>query len=425
VSGKKQYLIESLPGLLESPEFKQYAGYIKVSREQVGRLFFWLFESADSPDSDPLIIWMNGGPGASSMDGLFLEHGAFSIHEDPAGRALTLAKNPYSWNQFANLLYLDQPVGTGLSQASQSGYAKDDDDVNIGFYEFLKGFFSVFPELAKRPFYLAGESFAGHYLLSMASHILKQSRTKGDVPPLRGLLIGNGLFDPITQVLSAIDFTYAHGLISLSEKTKLKNKYSDLEGHDLVEENSIIWDPVLYDILQSTLYNNEYYVNPYDIRQYVNTDSLSRPHELIATYLARDDVKKATHTESRTDSWQGFSKDVYMNLRKCIGAPVVLLLPELLKEMRVLFYNGQYDIICNPIGTEEALKSLAWDGQEGFQEAARSIWAFEGRPAGFCKSHGNLSYVVVLNAGHMVPMDVPAQAQDMVRKFIRNEKLVP
>jgi len=70
-------------------------------------MFYWHFESRSDPSTDPLVIWLSGGPGSSSLVNLFLENGPFSILDD-----LTLIKNIYSWNNKANLVFVDQPLGT-------------------------------------------------------------------------------------------------------------------------------------------------------------------------------------------------------------------------------------------------------------------------------------------------------------------------
>lgn len=91
--------------------------------------------------------------------------------------------------------------------------------------------------------------------------------------------------------------------------------------------------------------------------------------------------------------------------------------------VRMLFFNGRYDVICNHMGNEVALNQLQWSGKEGFMTSTRSVWVPTGkdRPGGYYKSFGKLSYLVVLDAGHMVPLDVPDVALDMIRRFINDQ----
>ena len=92
------------------PGVKQYSGYIDLSTG-AKHLFYWAFESRNDPATDPVILWMTGGPGCSSEVALFGENGPCSV--TPSGND-TLT-NPYSWNSKASVIYIDQPAGTGFS----------------------------------------------------------------------------------------------------------------------------------------------------------------------------------------------------------------------------------------------------------------------------------------------------------------------
>lgn len=104
--------IVSNSGICETtPNVNQLSGYIRISEDI--NLFFWFFESRNSPATAPLALWLNGGPGCSSMLGLFVEHGPCRFPDgSPAGSDPVL--NEESWNSYANMLYLDQPVGVGF-----------------------------------------------------------------------------------------------------------------------------------------------------------------------------------------------------------------------------------------------------------------------------------------------------------------------
>ncbi len=82
---------------------------LEVDSKNNGHLFYWYFEAETKPETAPLLIWLNGGPGCSSMDGLFLELGPFRVVNDKGA----VETNPYSWHKVANMLFIDQPVGTG------------------------------------------------------------------------------------------------------------------------------------------------------------------------------------------------------------------------------------------------------------------------------------------------------------------------
>jgi hypothetical protein len=105
VGGRDHHLVESLPGLKQTFPSAHYAGTLDVDKHN-HRLFYWLFEKPANPNDAPLVIWLNGGPGCSSLEGLFAENGPFKVQKD-----LSLELNPFSWHQVANVLYLDQPIG--------------------------------------------------------------------------------------------------------------------------------------------------------------------------------------------------------------------------------------------------------------------------------------------------------------------------
>lgn len=117
--------IQSLPGLAKQPSFRQYSGYLRGSGSK--RLHYWFVESQKDPQSSPVVLWLNGGPGCSSLDGLLTEHGPFLVQPDGA----TLKYNPYSWNLIANVLYLESPAGVGFSYSTDKSYATNDTEVSL------------------------------------------------------------------------------------------------------------------------------------------------------------------------------------------------------------------------------------------------------------------------------------------------------
>jgi len=148
-------------------------------------MFFWLFRSRSVPDATPLVFWLTGGPGCSSEMAVFYENGPYLINDD-----LSLRKNPNSWNKRANIVYLDQPVGTGYSKCSNpTHYALNEQMVSENFYKFLLKFLTKFPEYNNRPLYITGESYAGHYIPAISDWIVSHPESRIN---FQGLAIGNG-----------------------------------------------------------------------------------------------------------------------------------------------------------------------------------------------------------------------------------------
>ena len=153
-------------------------------------------ESRSEPDKDPLIIWLQGGPGCSSMLGLYTENGPynFKFDKDHVKDPFELVKNKFSWNNAANVMYVDQPIGTGFSFTdSWSAFRMTEDQVAEDFYIFIHNFLLKYPKFQGREIFLTGESYAGHYI-----PVIARTLQLKDDPwiNLAGLAIGNGWVDP-------------------------------------------------------------------------------------------------------------------------------------------------------------------------------------------------------------------------------------
>lgn len=133
----------------------QYTGWLDVGPKH---LFFWYFESQNNPITDPLTLWMTGGPGDSSMIGLFQEIGPCLVNEHANGTV----HNPWGWSRNSSLLFVDQPVGTGFSHVDEGAELPvDSEQAAVDMHRFLQIFVSkVFPHLLPVPMHLSGESYA-------------------------------------------------------------------------------------------------------------------------------------------------------------------------------------------------------------------------------------------------------------------------
>ncbi|KAE9402737.1 alpha/beta-hydrolase [Gymnopus androsaceus JB14] len=182
-----------LPNVTE-PISRNFAGNIGVNRagHPNNTLWFWAFEKeegsltvpAGERDDEPWLIWLNGGPGSSSMVGLMTENGPLHVTGD-----YSIVENEFSWDKLADAFWVDQPVGTGFSTSDAAGYVDGEDQVGQDFVGFLTNLVKVFPSLAKRPFYLTGESYAGTFI----PYITKAIFSTPDPPVnLRKISIGDG-----------------------------------------------------------------------------------------------------------------------------------------------------------------------------------------------------------------------------------------
>lgn len=117
------------------------ASHVEVTPEANGNFFFWHFQNKHIANRQRTVIWLNGGPGCSSEDGALMEVGPYRVKDQN-----TLTLNNGSWNEFANLLFVDNPVGAGFSYVNTDSYIHELDTMADQFVQFLEKFFEIFPE---------------------------------------------------------------------------------------------------------------------------------------------------------------------------------------------------------------------------------------------------------------------------------------
>ncbi|KAF9085620.1 Cell death protease [Mortierella sp. AD031] len=355
----------------------------------------------------------------SSADGYFLETGPLRFVD----KKLTLNKG--GWHEFADVVFLDQPVGTGLSYTKEQ-YRGTLKEITDHFLSFLKVFYTIFPDRAQHELYLAGESFAGTYIPYFGRGILdhNENLAAGEVPyNLQGLAIGNGWIDPLHQYTSFIPFVEQYGLSTpklMEQLTAQQDVCLDsIRRYDIITQFPC--EQLVSIILRSNGENNTC-VNQYDIRL---TDAypecgLNWPYELpmMGQYLNRQDVKEALHATAGNTEWTECSRRVSIALQEDDSIPAIALLPGILEKTKIMLFSGQQDLICNHIGTEYLISNMTWEGAKGFQDTRSIGWTVEDKPAGVWQQARNLTYVLIYNSSHMVPYDVPLVALDMMNRFM-------
>jgi carboxypeptidase C (cathepsin A) len=396
------------------PNITQHFGYLEANSKYGVELFYWEFDSLSKPQTDPLVLWLTGGPGCSSELALFFENGPYTVNPD----GQTLKFNPYTWNRFANLLFVDQPGGTGFSYVrNKHGYVTNEQQIAEDMYTFLVAFYNKYPRFKNVDFFITGESYGGHYIPAIASYILQQNAKGGFQIPLKGVAIGNGFIDPEIQDKSFGPFLYAHNMITESQLASVQDQYTvckrDIDNGNY--DSAFLSCNRVLSLALSYAGN----INVYDIRKQCNPPPLCYNLDPIANYLDSSYVRNKLGVGDRT--WESCNFNVYTRLENDFERSYLGLVPTLLQKIRVLFYNGNYDLICNFYGTSELLDSMQWPGQSCFNSATNTTWHVNGRVAGTARSCQGLTYVVVWDAGHMVPHDQPQNALDLLQRFLQNK----
>ncbi|KAJ6496192.1 Alpha/Beta hydrolase protein [Mycena sanguinolenta] len=392
---------ETTPGVFQA------SGYGDISSNK--SIFFWYFEARNNPTTAPLSLWFNGGPGSSSMIGLFQELGPCRINNDSSSVSL----NPYSWNTNANVLFIDQPVGVGFSYGTETVGTSEEAAADV--WTFLQIFLqdSRFSHLAAQDLAIWTESYGGHYGPTFAAYFLTQNaavsehKVKGLTLNLKTLGIGDGLTDPISQYPGYI--TYA-----------ANNPYHPLVTPDVVAAANEAWNkPVKGCKAQIIACNNggsnaicssaqnfcnNYILGPlagnYDV-YYVLAENLDPYPPDLTSYLASIQTKVGAQV-----TWQETNDDVYDNFA-ATGDWMRTSLPDLEfvinSGVRVTIYDGDADYILNFNGVEAMIASLQTKFSAQFDKQEFAPYKVNGMLAGQFKNAGTFSYVRIYGAGHEVP----------------------
>lgn len=188
------------------PSVKSYSGFLTVDEKYNSNIFFWFFPKERNWLEAPLVLWLQGGPGSSSLFALFVENGPYIFKNNK------LKKRKYSWTKYFNVLYIDNPVGVGFSFTdSLSGYSTDQTMVGEGLFEALRQFLLLFPQLERNKLILSGESYAGKYVPSLAHTILTKNSTNPEIK-VYGLFVGNPLINPEDMLTHYSSYLANHGL---------------------------------------------------------------------------------------------------------------------------------------------------------------------------------------------------------------------
>jgi carboxypeptidase D len=384
----------------------------------------------------------------------------------------TISIHDYSWHKLGWMVFIDQPLGTGLSrvnkhECSWCDYVHNQSAVNSHMYSTLQSLVRIHPYLQDRPIYFTGESYAGHYIPSMADYIIEANKfaeVRGDfVLDVQGLALGNGWTDPEVQYNFG-EFAHNMGLITFQEQAALENQYKAcLKQEEKGDYSGAKACNILNSILASsgvcpsreTAADDDFddttgksknqnngacygpIVNYYDVRSYYNDPGVDWPENSIITekYLSRVDVQDAVHVNRYLYPSITFKECNHAghNLMKLDGMGVVREVIRVLDTHKIpmLFYNGQFDLICNHLGTETLLNNLEWNGQDDFVNAPGGIWAVKNQkgelvPAGYSRatSNGLLTFLMVIGGSHMVPMDVPEASLDMIYRFLHKQSFL-
>lgn len=432
-----------------------YSGYLDIKGSPGKKLHYLYVDSQRNKEKDPLVLWLNGGPGCSSLLGFGDENGpAYFIPNSQK-----FIENEWSWNKQANMLYLEAPAGVGFSIAEKPSDRETGDNLTAeNSLQALISFFKKFPNLNGREFYISGESYAGIYIPTLADKIIdyNASATEATKINLKGILVGNGVTDLAQDDFSFIDFAYEHGLYSYEVRQRFVKHCGTVRPYPISTKPlcAEAWASAElqmgkffhYDIYRfcpdtpysakkdefshlNFIYNKQrerqfgVTLNRNPVLSFLEDTESVEPNYYngcddggdASGYYNRPDVKKALHVKESI-TWKDCSNLSYDQSKK--GS--IWVYPKLFKnQIKVWIYSGDTDGVVPYNGSRDWIINLNLQVVK-----PERVWNIDNdRAAGIIIEYSNLTFVTVHGTGHMVPQWKRREAFHMFNSFINGSPL--
>ena len=439
--------VNSLPDYSYTGEL--YSGYLNVSEI---KKFHYIFNIAPDSENKPLVLWLNGGPGCSSLDGWANEHGPMTLDDEGHFKL-----NNYSWHNEANMIYLESPGNVGFSYINSTAKEDlyvDDNTTAKDNLQALLSFFEKFPEMKDKDFYISGESYGGIYVPILAYEIIEYNKDLEETEKikLKGILVGNGVVDWKYDVnLARMDFLFTHHLTSYEHRLDyvkycLTNKtYDEGKCNETYNSADEVLDGVnLYDYLREckipknlkgeiSSKSKYYQYAPWAFKRQKTTNeellNLNEEEEggqsvpcfddtNVENYFSRPDVQSALHVVNLT-RWRVCSDDIFSNY-SILDEGSIWTFKTLMKEgLRILIYSGDSDAVVPYNGNQLWIRDLKLETIEPWRS-----WRVDNDPdniAGYVVKYNGLTFCTIKGTGHMAPMWKPKESFYMFSKFLKEE----
>ncbi|XP_040362344.1 serine carboxypeptidase-like 51 isoform X2 [Rosa chinensis] len=398
-------------------------GYVEVRPK--AHMFWWLYRSPNRVEDPskpwPIILWLQGGPGASGVGmGNFQEVGPLDTNLKPRNS---------TWLQKADLLFVDSPVGTGFSFVEDNAlFVKNDVEAATDLTTLLKELFNRNESLQKSPLFIVAESYGGKFAVTLGLSALKAIEEGTLKLRLGGVALGDSWISPEDFVLSwgpllkdvsRIDDNSLEKSNSVAQliKQQIKDgKLGDATNSWVLLESLIRSgsnDVDFYNFLLdsgmdplSSVTTTEVNIALKKYTRYLN--SLRRPSLAPGgngdlDTLMNGVIKRKLKIIPNNVTWGMQSDNVFEAMIGDFMRPRIDEVDQLLaKGVNVTVYNGQVDLICATKGTEAWVEKLKWDGLQQFLNKSRTpLYCGNDRfTGGFTRAYKNLHFYWILGAGH-------------------------
>jgi len=412
-----------LPGINAT----SYSGFFEVNATAHASLFFWHWPALNGNASAPLLIWLQGGPGSSSLFGMLVELGPYRV----TTADLQPTANAFSWANDYNVVFVDNPRGTGYSFTDPSTLCTDWICYGEDFDAFLRQFVQAYG-FATNDVYVTGESYGGHYVPASAFSVHEGNKA-GRTPfvNLRGIAVGNGFVAPLEMSSGYADAIFNAGLISSEDYLVAQGYVANITERIAADDFRgayAVWDAFLNG---DTTPGGAWFTNVTGLTNYFNVaNDPGAAFNYFVTWVTSPAVRaaigvgSAPYLDGNVAVEIALIGDVMYSQRPRVEA----LLQSTEPRYKVLIYNGALDIICGAPLTERYVALLAWPGSAAFAAARRGVWVDPAVPDGSVVSGyvraaqdpqaGFLAQGVIRGAGHMAPFDQPERSLDLITRFV-------
>ncbi|KAK6145164.1 hypothetical protein DH2020_021984 [Rehmannia glutinosa] len=406
--------------------FNKNSSIMVLDHETHGKkLYYYFVESERNPSKDPIVLWLNGGPGCSSFDGFVYEHGPFNFEAGKSRGSLpTLHLNPYSWSKVSSIIYLDSPAGVGFS------YSRNESDYKTGDLKTASD-----------------------------SHIFL----------LKGYMVGNGVTDDVFDGNALVPFAHGMGLISdeLFEavNTECHGNYYNPMGDNCEDKLARVDNELeglnIYDILEPCYHGTPSKIRledtklppsfrrlgeterPLPIRkrifgrawplrapvrdgyvptwpQLMNSESVPCTDDEVANaWLNNETVRKAIHAVSANvaGKWELCTDRIHYN--HDAGSMIKYHKNLTSRGYRALIYSGDHDMCVPFTGTEAWTRSVGYKTVDEWRP-----WMVADQVAGYIQGYeNNLTFLTVKGSGHTVPEYKPREALEFYSRWLEDHKI--
>ncbi|XP_034235037.1 retinoid-inducible serine carboxypeptidase-like [Thrips palmi] len=430
-------LVQARRGFLDGG---QEWGYVDV--REGAHMFYWLYyvNGGQEPSGKPLVIWLQGGPGASSS--------SFGNFEEMGPLDLNLKRREKSWVNHVNLLFVDNPVGTGFSFVDKSRYlARDNQQIAADLVQLYLGFLRENPKFKGVPLYVFCESYGGKMTAEFAYELYKEKqRTNNTDINIRGVGLGDGWISGLDSTITWAPYLKQYGLLdergynsvdAVAQRCRLA-----VEGGEWVRATAEWGNAETAVSMAVPGFTADNFYNIYGGRLRPGRGELKAERNAslaaltaakgmplsLRAYAVHAGLRSVASTMRRVQDALGLpprvrhvaqSTPVFNALKGDFMKPVVNVVERLLTEtpMEVSVFNGEWDLIVDVIGTLNWVNRLQWPGASQWKAAPQKPITVNGQDNGYSQSWGNFTFYSISRAGHMVPSDNPDAAIAMLRRI--------